>query len=528
MADDRRERGDEHAAPGRQARTLLHLPSFLAAALVAALSTTVAFLAFGRDQLPDVVMLYLLGIMLISSRYGFAASIFAAFVSVAAFNFFFVPPYFTLVVGDLRHAVTFAVMFLVAVVISGLTQRVRNQAAAARDREQRTLALYELSRELAGAQGIRRVIEVSAGHLENAFASKVSVFTSGPSEELERVYASGGLGNFSETDMSIGRWVWSNQKEAGLGTAALSSGTTRYVPLVASAGIVGVLGLTPDRADRFDSIEQRRQADAFAAQMALAIERAGLAEETEKARREVETEQLRSSLLSSVSHDLRTPLAVITGAASTLVDGAQSIDEATRLDLMTTILEESERLNRLIRNLLDMTRLESGTVKVNKEWLPLEEIVGAALNRLESRLATREVKIELPANLPLIPCDAVLIEQALINLLENAAKYGDGPIEIRAALVPGEAIVEILDRGPGIPPGQEARIFDKFQRAVREGSPSGVGLGLAICRAIVGAHAGSIWAQNREGGGAVFSFALPVKGEAPSVALAEDLEGTTR
>jgi two-component system, OmpR family, sensor histidine kinase KdpD len=528
MADDRRDRGSEHRAPARHARTFLHVPSFLAAALVAALSTGVAFLAFGRDQLPDVVMLYLLGIMLVSSRYGFAASIFAAFVSVAAFNFLFVPPYFTLVVGDLRHTVTFAVMFLVAVVISGLTQRVRNQAAAARDREQRTLALYELSRELAGAQGNRRVIEVSARHLEKAFASKVSVFTPGSGEELARIYASDALGNLSETDVSVAHWVWSNQMEAGLGTATLSSGSTLYVPLVASAGVVGVLGLTPDRADQFDSIEQRRQAGAFAAQMALAIERAGLAEETEKARREVETEQLRSSLLSSVSHDLRTPLAVITGAASTLIDGAKSIDEATRLDLMTTILEESERLNRLIRNLLDMTRLESGTVKVNKEWLPLEEIVGAALNRLEGRLAGREVNIELPPNLPLVPCDAVLIEQALINLLENAAKYSSGPIEIRAALMPGEAIVEVLDRGPGIPPGQEACIFDKFHRAVREGSPGGVGLGLAICRAIVAAHGGRIWALNREGGGASFSFTLPVKGEAPSVALAEALEGAAR
>jgi two-component system sensor histidine kinase KdpD len=497
----------------------------LAATLVSALASGVAFLVFGRDQLPDVVMLYLLGIMLVSSRYGFAASIFAAFVSVAAFNFLFVPPYFTLAVGDLRHAVTFAVMFLVAVVISGLTQRVRNQEAAARDREQRTRALYELSRELAGAQSLQHVLEVSAGHLERVFDSKVSVFTKDRGEGLARAYASSGPANPSERDASIAHWVWSNQQEAGLGTAPIPGGPTHYVPHMASGGIFGVLGLTPEQTDRFDDIDQRRQVDSFAAQMALAMERAELAEETEKARREVETEQLRSSLLSSVSHDLRTPLAVITGAASTLVDGAQSIDEATRLDLMTTILEESERLNRLIRNLLDMTRLESGTVKVNKEWLPLEEIVGAALNRLESRLAGREVKIELPPNLPLIPCDAVLIEQALINLLENVAKYSSGPIEIRAALTPGEALVEVLDRGPGIPPGQEARIFDKFHRAVREGSPSGVGLGLAICRAIVAAHGGRIWAQSRAGGGASFCFALPIQGEPPSAAPPEALEG---
>jgi two-component system sensor histidine kinase KdpD len=254
------------------------------------------------------------------------------------------------------------------------------------------------------------------------------------------------------------------------------------------------------------------------------MERAELAEETERARREVEREQLRSSLLSSVSHDLRTPLAVITGAASTLVDGAGSIDEATRLDLMKTILEESERLNRLIRNLLDMTRLDSGTVKVKKEWLPLEEVVGSALNRLDARLSQREVRVELPPDLPLIPFDAGLIEQALINLLENAAKYSEGPIEINAALGPEEVVVEVADRGPGIPPGEEARVFEKFHRAIRDGGPSGVGLGLAICRAIVAAHGGRIWAQNRDGGGASFRFALPIQGEAPELVPMERTE----
>jgi len=518
------DRAAEEVVPETKARAPIPAASFLAAALVSGLATGGAFLAFGRDQLPDVVMLYLLGIMLVSSRYGFAASILAAFLSVAAFDFLFVPPYFTFAVGDLRHMVTFVVMFLVAVVISGLTQRVRNQAAAARHREERTRSLYELSREFAGAQGVRRVVEVAAIHLEKVFASKVSVFRLDPNGSLASSYSSSRAAQPSDRDLSIAQWVWSNRQEAGLGTGTLPSARTFYVPLIASGGLVGVLGLTPEDAERFDGIEQRRQVDAFAAQTALALERADLGEETERARRKVETEQLRSSLLSSVSHDLRTPLAVITGAASALIEGARSLDGAARLDLSTTILEESERLNRLIRNLLDMTRLESGTVRVNKEWLPLEEVVGAALHRLESRLAGREVKVELAPDLPLVPCDAVLIEQVLINLLENATKYADGPIEIRAALSPGEAVVEVADFGPGIPAGQEARIFDKFERAVREGSPGGAGLGLAICRAIVAAHGGTIWARNRAHGGASFAFALPIRGEAPSLAP-EALEG---
>jgi two-component system sensor histidine kinase KdpD len=502
-------------------RAPIAVPSLLAASLVSALATTAGLLLFGRDQLPDVVMIYLLGIMLISSRYGFGASIFGALLCVAAFDFVFVPPYFTFAVGDLRHVVTFMVMFLVAVVISGLSQQVRNQSLAARDRERRTRALYELTRELVGARGIQEMLSIAGPHFEQVFDAQVAVFAPDTSGKLLCRYATEGLEDVADRGVSVSAWVWANQQEAGLGTSTLPSGGTRYVPLLASGGIVGVLGLTPQRSDRFGSIETRRQIDAFAGQLALAMERANLAEETERARLEAETEQLRSSLLSSVSHDLRTPLAVITGAASTLVESGSAIDEFTRAELMRTILDESERLNRLIRNLLDMTQLESHRVKVKKEWLPLEEVIGAALNRVENRLAGREVSVELAHDLPLVPCDAVLIEQALINLLENAAKYSTGAIEISASAGSGEVLVEIADHGPGIPPGQESRIFDKFERGARAGSAGGVGLGLAICRAIVAAHGGKIWVQNRPAGGAVFRFCLPLEGGAPDVVVPE-------
>jgi two-component system sensor histidine kinase KdpD len=312
--------------------------------------------------------------------------------------------------------------------------------------------------------------------------------------------------------------VYSNRREAGLGTATLPGGPTLYQPLLASGGVVGVLGLTPEDPARLVSVEQRRQIDAFAAQMALALERADLAEQTDRARRDMEREQLRSALLSSVSHDLRTPLAVITGAASTLVDSRSKLDESTELDLSRTILEEAERLNRLIRNLLDMTRLESGTVQVKKEWLSLEEVVGSALNRLESRLGERSVRVELPPDLPLVAFDAVLVEQVLINLIENAIKYSGGPIEIDAVSSPVELRVTVEDRGPGIPPGQEQRVFEKFHRAVSDrNGTGGAGLGLAICRAIVAAHGGRIWVENREGGGAAFHFTLPLEGEPPTL-----------
>lgn len=491
-------------------------PNLAAAAVMPALATGVSLLAFGRDQLPDVVMIYLLGIMLVSSRLGFGASIFAGFLSVAAFDFFFVPPYLTFAIADFRHGTTFAVMLVVAVVISGLTQRIRNQVTAAQERELRTAALFALTRELAAAQGLDRVIQVAARQIEKAFRAGVSVLTPNTGGTLSRNYASPSIGAPSERDLSVSQWVWSNQREAGLGTTTLPGGSTLYLPLQASQGMVGVLAITPDDPERLSRLAQRKQVDAFAAQMGLAVERAQLAEQAERARREVEAEQLRSSLLSSVSHDLRTPLAVITGATGTVLQAGDTMTEPMRQELLKTVLEEAERLNRLIRNLLDMTRLESGAVKVNKEWMPLEEVIGGALTRLESRLGAREVRVELPSDPLLVPCDAVLLEQVFINLVENAVKYSAGPIEIEAKPGTEEVAIDVSDRGPGIAAGEEERIFDKFHRTAQAGGREGVGLGLTICRAIVSAHGGKIWALNRAGGGATFRFTLPLEGAPPA------------
>jgi two-component system, OmpR family, sensor histidine kinase KdpD len=499
------------------------LPGLVSALATTGLTTGLSWLLFGRDQLPDVVMVYLLGIMLVSSRLGFAESLFAAFASVAAFDFFFIPPYLTFRVSDFKHATTFAVMFVVAAVISGLTQRVRKQASVAREREQRTAALYALSRELSAVEGARAVIEAAARQLSAVFEAKVTVFTAGAGGALSCSYASPGLSAPSERELGIAQWAWHNRGEAGLGTSTLPGGDTLYLPLMVSAGPVGVLGLTPREPGQLADFSKRRQVDAFAAQLALALERATLAEETEQARREIQAEQLRSTLLSSVSHDLRTPLAVITGSTSTLLQTSPALPPETRQDLLKTILEEAERLNRLIRNLLDMTRLESGAVKVKKELVPLEEVVGGALVRLESRLEHRHVKIDLPPDLPFIACDPVLLEQLLINLLENAAKYSQGDIEINAEAASDGVAVEVLDRGPGIPQGHEERVFDKFYQAGREGTREGVGLGLTICRAIAGAHGGKISASNREGGGARFRFTLPSPGTPSSSPLASPM-----
>ena len=322
-----------------------------------------------------------------------------------------------------------------------------------------------------------------------------------------------------EKERSVAQWVFDHGRPAGLGTDTLPAAKAQYLPLLASTGTVGVLGVRPHDPGSLDEPAVQGLLEAFAGQSALALERGMLAERAQQEQVEVEAERLRTSLLSSLSHDLRTPLGAITGGASSLLEGRVK-DEGMRRDLLKTILEESQRMNRLIGNLLDMIRVESGALQVQKEWQPLEEPVGVALIRLEDRLKDHPVTVSLPADLPLVPLDEVLIEQVLINLLENAAKYTPAgtPIEIGAAVVDGAVRVEVADRGPGFEPGEETRIFEKFYRAPSGTATSGVGLGLTICRGIVTAHGGRIWAENRPGGGAALRFTLPLSGPPRPVA----------
>lgn len=313
---------------------------------------------------------------------------------------------------------------------------------------------------------------------------------------------------------------------AGLGTDTLPASEAVYLPLVGSQRAVGVLGIRPDHPRRIRAPEQIHLLETFASQIALAVERALLAAEAERAQVAAETEQMRAALLSSLSHDLRTPLAVITGANSSLVQSYADLDDATRIELAQTALREAERLNHLVGNLLDMTRLEAGAIRVAKEWQPLEEVVGAALARLESNpdgaaaLREREVLVELPPDLPLVPLDGVLIEQVLVNLLDNALKHTppSTPISVRAWPSDTAITVEVADRGPGLAPGAEQRVFDKFYRGPQAAGRRGnVGLGLAICRGMVEVHGGRIWAENRLDGGAAFRFTLPLVGTPPLV-----------
>jgi two-component system sensor histidine kinase KdpD len=514
--------GSQPTSPGISLKRTSSWTSYIWGALVAAGCTVLAALLQPLLDPLNLVMIYLLGVVLSAVRFGRGPSILATILSVAAFDYFFVPPFLTFAVSDTQYVLTFGVMLFTALIISNLAGRTRQQAETARLRERRTAALYALGRELVSTRGIDNNARAAVRHVHEVFDSDVVVLLPDAAGRLSIAAAQAGL-TLDTNARGVAQWVYDHSQIAGLGTDTLPGADALYLPLIASRGTVGVLGVRPSEALRFVEPEQLHTLEAFASQTALAVERARLAEEAEQARVQVETERLRSSLLSSVSHDLRTPLASITGAASSLLEGPDTLDVETRGELAQSIYDEADRLNRLVRNLLDMTKLQAGAVTVNKEWQPLEEVVGAALTRLEDLLGDHPLATHLPAGLPLVPIDGVLIEQALVNLLENAVKYTPpgSPIEISAWREASTVVVEIADRGPGLPAGEEQRIFDKFYRVPASKSTSGVGLGLTICRAIVEAHGGRIWAENRPGGGAVFRFTLPVEGRPPELETEE-------
>jgi two-component system sensor histidine kinase KdpD len=482
------------------------------AVAVVAAATGVASLMFPFFQLASIIMVYLLGVILVATRHGRGPSFLVVLLSVAAFDFFFVPPYLTFAVSDAEYLITFAVMLLAGFVISGLTVRIRTQAEAARQREQQTATLYAMSREFASTRGLDALLDIAVRHIGEVFHSQVVLLLPDSGGGLaSRGGAQFGAFDVDTNEIAVARWVYEHRHAAGLGTTTLPGARALYVPLLAPRGPVGVLGICPRSADEFDTPERLHELETFANQTALAIERARLAEEAQGAQVQAEAERLRNSLLSSVSHDLRTPLTTISGAVSTVLDNGTRLGEEARRELLDSAREEAERLGRLVNNLLEMTRIESGALQPKKEQHALEEVVGAALQRLRRRLGQRPVTTRVPADLPLVPTDDVLIEQVLVNLLDNAIKYtpSGSPIAIVATATDQAVTVEVTDRGPGLPAGQETLVFERFYRASAD-TGRGAGLGLAICKAIVEAHGGHIWAHNVPGGGVAFFFTLPL------------------
>ncbi len=490
---------------------------WLRAVAIVAITTAVAGAARALVQLPDVEMLYILGVMIAALAAGRRASMLAAALAVLSYDFFFVPPRYTLNVLDARYFLTFAMLFGVSVVVGTLTLRLRQQRTAAVRRERSTSALYALSRELGAALDAEGVAAVCVKAASEAFDAAAVFLRARGREELAALAASPRGAELTPDERGVAQWAVDHGRPAGRGTDTLPGEPVLCIPVRAWGDVLAVLAVrtTDERSDA------RTLLEALARQAAIALDRVRLAEEARDAALRAKTEELRSGLLSAVSHDLRTPLATITGAATTL-RASSDLPVEQRRELLDAICEEAERLERLVANLLDMTRLDSGTVEPKREWVPLDEVVGGALTRLERRLAGRPVKTSIAPDLPLVSLDPVLVQQLFVNLLENAAKYTPTrtEIEIRASREGGTLVVDVADRGPGIPPGDEERVFERFHRGAHAGV-RGVGLGLPIARAIAQVHGGRLVAANRPGGGAVLRLTLPIGAPPPAAAPAE-------
>ncbi|HZV55495.1 MAG TPA: DUF4118 domain-containing protein [Rhodocyclaceae bacterium] len=475
-------------------------------ALLACAATTLLALPLLSIVDPtNVAMLFVPVVALVAARLGSGPAVVAAFVSVALFDFFFVPPRFSWAVADAQYLITFAVMLVVALVIGQLAARLQERAQDAAQREVRTQALYEMARELSGVLTVAQVAETVQRFLADEVGGKATLHVPPIADDHPHVRAV----------FEHGEAMTLAAQESGYAPALL-------LPLRSPMQTRGVLQITASDVDVSIFAEIHRPLlETVASLVAIAIERIHYVEVAQEATVNMESERLRAALLSAVSHDLRTPLTVLVGLADSLALARPPLPE-TQANAATALREQSLRLAGLVDNLLDMARLQVGRSTLRKEWQPLEEVVGAGLQAMEPVLRSREVHVDLAADLPLLEFDAVLLERVLCNLLENAVKYApQGAITVSARRQGDWVEVAVADCGPGVPAGSEETIFGLFERGAQEGAGSGVGLGLAICRAIVEAHGGRIRAGNRPAGGASFSFTLPV-GRPPAV---EDEQG---
>jgi two-component system sensor histidine kinase KdpD len=452
----------------------------------------------------NIVAIFILTVVLVGVRLGRGPAALAAILSVCAFDFFFVPPKFSFAVSDIQYLLTFFIMLAVGLITGQLTAGLRFQARVAAHREERAGSLYEIARDLSGAVQVAQVVKISDESIQRTFRASAAVLLPDGSG---RLIAHGGL----TVEIGTAQWAFDNAKQAGFGTDTLPGSDVLYIPLRAPYQARGVLAVKAHNRRLLRIPEQRQLLDTFAALIAIALERVHYVGVAQDALLKMESERLRNSLLAALSHDLRTPLTVLVGLADSLALTAPKLSDA-QLETAAAIQNEARRMSTLVSNLLDMARIESGEVTLNLQWQPLEEVVGASLSAVRGILQGHVLSIDVPPQLPLVRFDAVLIERVLVNLLENAAKYTPigSKITLAAEVVGDRLSVSVSDNGPGLPPGREEAVFQKFTRGERESATPGVGLGLAICRAIVEAHKGRIVATATRGGGATFTFTLPL------------------
>ena len=483
------------------------------ALLAVAIALGIGELIHPKLGIENVDLVFMTAIVAVAVRFGLWPSLFASVVASLCYNFFFLPPIYTFTIADPTNVAAFVLFIIMAVLVSNVAARVRTQAITAMARARTTEALYVFSRKLASVGTLDDVLWATAYQI--ALMLKVRVVILLPENGTIAVKAGyPPEDTLDDADIAAAKWAWQNDRAAGRGSDTLPGAKRLFLPMRTGRGAIGVIGIDSDKPGLLLTPDERRLLDALSDQGALAIERVYLVEDMESARRTIETDRLRSALLTSISHDLKTPLASILGAAGTLRDLGGSLSDAQKTDLIATVVDESERLNRFIANLLDMTKLESGAVVPNAALHDVDEIVGSALRRAGKILSHHQVELELAPDLPMLEVDAVLFEQVLFNLLDNAAKYAPArtTIRIQGWRDGGDVCLQILDEGDGIPPDELERIFDKFYR-VQKGDQvrAGTGLGLAISRGFIEAMHGRISAANRsDRRGAVFTMTLPV------------------
>jgi len=505
--------GDSAPRPRPPFRSATTKKPYLAALACIALSSVVAWAMYPFFELPDLIMVYLVGITTTALFTSRGATLLAAALGVMAFNVLFVPPRFTVDVESPHYLLTFTVMFVVATVISSLTLRLRQQVVLARESEHRTVILHRLSRRLAALRGTGSIIEATLEEVADAFQTEAVAFL--PDASGKVAFFSGhpvALHPPAAKENAVAQWVYSNAVPAGAGTGTLDSSTLTHVPIRAGeASPMAVLAVMPPKQSSGMRPDQMELLSSLCAQAALALQVDHLEHRRRLAEADAETERLRSSVLSTVSHDVRTPIASIQGCAESLLENDQMITPETRRELLRTIADQSHRIGGMITNLLEMTRLEGNGVQLNRVPLPVDEVVGAALGAMETRLSGRSVHVEIPSRIAFVSADEILIQHVLINLLENAIKYSPegSPIAVVAHEEGGSVILEVADHGSGLAPGEELSIFEKFRRGQAGQKAGGVGLGLAICKAIAQAHGGRITARSNDHGGATFAVYLP-------------------
>ncbi|MBF0585281.1 MAG: sensor histidine kinase KdpD [Magnetococcales bacterium] len=480
-----------------------------AASLLAVTMTTI-LIFWGKHLLtqPDLVMLYLLPIMLISFRYGSAPSVLTAALAVIAYNFFFTHPYFLFGLSDPRTALTIAIFFIVGIVINSLLTHIRRQKQEAWERERQTNALHRLGREVMITLDEQEVAHIIARHAAHLFGGEAAIYQEQEEGQWHQVAAMPTGFALSDAEQALLQWSSRTREWAGRGSTHLPESRLTTLPLFTSHTL-GVLALRIlDQS--FLNQTHAHFVEAFARQASLALDRAKLAKEAHIAALRANEEALRGTLLSMVSHDLRTPLATIIGAGTTMREDGGGLTTFQRQELLESICTEAERMERLITNLLDMVRLESGGCHLRPEWVPFEEMAGSALVRLEKRCQDRQITVQVDESVSLLYVDSIFFEQLLVNLLDNAIKYTPAGTTIawRVTSLGDRVLISLEDQGAGIPPDKTEQIFEKFVRGARSAIP-GSGLGLAMCRGVVRAHGGTISAANKPSGGAEFRIELP-------------------